>query len=122
VYNSQVPKYHQYGGIEIPAAQGLSYGIYPASNPPLIKFAEPQTGGETLIPNRGIPAARGLALADYAASNYGGRVVGGWSGSGPMDVRVWLTMDNSSVVKVVRAEVKNSGGGNVQVALGKSGR
>jgi hypothetical protein len=67
------------GGAMIPAANGLAYGagIYPASNPPLIKFAEPITRGETLIPNFGIPAARGLALADYAASHYGGRVVGG---------------------------------------------
>lgn len=64
------------GGVLIPAASGLAYGAgsYPASNPPLIKFAEPQTRGETLIPNFGIPARRGLALADYAASHYGGRV------------------------------------------------
>lgn len=75
--NKPIP--YAMGGVAIPAMNGLAYGagIYPASNPPLIKFAEPQTRGETLIPNYGIPAQRGLALADYAASHYGGRVMAG---------------------------------------------
>jgi hypothetical protein len=71
------PISNAYGGVVIPAASGLAYGagIYPASSPPMIKFAEPQTGGEALIPRRGIAAARGLALADTAASWYGGAVM-----------------------------------------------
>jgi hypothetical protein len=120
----QQPGKYALGGVMIPAARGLSYGIYPVSNPPLIKFAEPQTGGETLIPNRGIPAARGLALADYAASNYGGRVVGGgggWGG-GAMTINVVVTDDTGRQLKVIRKMVDRAGGGNVQVAFGKSGR
>ena len=73
--NKQIPT--ALGGVMIPAAQGM---IYSASNPPLIKFAEPSTGGEALIPRRGIAAARGLALADTAASWYGGRVMSGRGG------------------------------------------
>lgn len=70
------------GGITVAAASGLATapaGIYPAQNVGSFLFAEARTRGETLIPNYGIPAARGLALSDYAASHYGGRVVtGGW--------------------------------------------
>jgi hypothetical protein len=87
-----------YGGTVIPAANGMAYGIYPASNPPLIKFAEPQTRGETLIPNYGIPAARGLALADYAASHYGGRVTGGGSGGGTINLNATFVLPSGEVV------------------------
>ena len=66
------------GGVHIPAAaSGLVAGVYPASSPPLIRFAEPQTGGEVLDPRLGIPHSRGLALADVAARWHGGHVVAG---------------------------------------------
>jgi hypothetical protein len=104
------------GGVVVPAAQGLTYGIYPASNPPLIKFAEPRTRGETLIPNYGIPANRGLALADYAASRYGGRVVTGGD-TRPLQVRITVADDTGRMLRVIRQEVQGQGG-NVQVVLG----
>ncbi|HEX5543677.1 MAG TPA: hypothetical protein VFX60_19340 [Micromonospora sp.] len=61
----------RWGGIDqpIPMAAGgmMSAGIYPASNPPLIKFAEPETGGEAYIPRRG-NRARNLAILQEVAS------------------------------------------------------
>jgi hypothetical protein len=68
------------GGVTVAAARGLataSAGVYPPQRVGSFLFAEARTRGETLIPNYGIPAQRGLALADYAASHYGGRVVPG---------------------------------------------
>jgi hypothetical protein len=62
--------------------------IYRASNPPLVRFAEPETGGEAYIPRRGIPAAQGLALANTAASWYGGAVMGGGGGGGRIAVEI----------------------------------
>jgi TP901 family phage tail tape measure protein len=48
-----------HGGAMIPMAAG---GIYPASNPPLIKFAEPETGGELYVPRKGISPVRARGL------------------------------------------------------------
>jgi TP901 family phage tail tape measure protein len=80
------------GGVTVAAASGLATapaGIYPPQRVGSFIMAEARTGGETLIPNYGIPAARGLALADYAASHYGGRVMAG--GGGPMQVTLNAT-------------------------------
>lgn len=67
------------GGLSVPygrpiaAAMGLVRpDIYPASNPPLYQFAEPETGGELFLPRRGIDRQRGRALLAIAASWYGG--------------------------------------------------
>ena len=80
------------GGVAIPSA--ATGAIYPASDPPLLKFAEPQTHGEALIPRAGIPDSVGLALANTAAGWHGGRVVRAGDGAEMVtvqnDVRVNL--------------------------------
>lgn len=66
----------RWGGMHIPMAAGgiTSAGIYPASNPPLISFAEPATGGEAYIPRKG-NAARSTQILSKAAGWYGMDVV-----------------------------------------------
>ncbi|MFG1846777.1 hypothetical protein [Micromonospora carbonacea] len=68
----------RWGGIDrpIPMAAGgtLEAGIYPASNPPLVKFAEPETGGEAYIPRKG-DRNRSLSILAEAASWNNARVV-----------------------------------------------
>lgn len=56
------------GGAMVPMAAG---GVYPASNPPLIKFAEPETGGELYMPRRGISRGRARSLLAEGAAWYG---------------------------------------------------
>lgn len=56
------------GGTVTPMAAG---GVYPASNPPLIKFAEPETGGELFVPRKGISKARARGLLAEGAAWYG---------------------------------------------------
>lgn len=56
------------GGTVTPMAAG---GIYPASNPPLIKFAEPETGGELFVPRKGISRSRARGLLAEGAAWYG---------------------------------------------------
>jgi hypothetical protein len=46
-------------------------GVYPASNPPLIKFAEPETGGELFVPRKGISRSRAQGLLAEGAAWYG---------------------------------------------------
>lgn len=60
------------GGVMTAMADGglLQAGIYPASDPPLVKFAEAETGGELYLPRRG-DRARGRQLVSEAASWYG---------------------------------------------------
>lgn len=64
--------YQRHGGVMTAMAAGgtLDAGIYPASSPPLVKFAEPETGGELYLPRRG-DRARGRQLVAEAASWYG---------------------------------------------------
>lgn len=59
----------RWGGVDVAMAGGgtLQAGIYPASNPPLVKFAEPETGGEAYIPRRG-DRRRNLAILGEVAS------------------------------------------------------
>lgn len=66
----------RYGGVDVAMAGGgmLSAGIYPASSPPLVKFAEPETGGELYVPRRG-DTQRGRDLLSVGASWYGMRMV-----------------------------------------------
>lgn len=56
------------GGTVTPMAAG---GVYPPSNPPLIKFAEPQTGGELFVPRKGISRSRARSLLAEGAGWYG---------------------------------------------------
>jgi hypothetical protein len=56
------------GGTVTPMAAG---GIYPAANPPLIKFAEPETGGELFVPRKGISRARARGLLAEGAAWHG---------------------------------------------------
>jgi hypothetical protein len=77
----------RWGGMHVPMAAGgvMSAGIYPASNPPLIQFAEPTTGGEAYIPRKG-NARRSMAILEQAARWYDADVVprrGGGSASMP---------------------------------------
>lgn len=62
---------NRWGGIHIPTAMAgggvMQANVYPASNPPLMQFAEPQTGGEAYIPRRG-DRRRNLAILAEAAS------------------------------------------------------
>lgn len=64
--------YQRRGGVMTAMAEGgsLSPGIYPASNPPMVKFAEPETGGELYLPRRG-DRTRGRQLVAQAADWYG---------------------------------------------------
>ncbi|GGM27195.1 hypothetical protein GCM10011608_09970 [Micromonospora sonchi] len=63
----------RWGGVHTPAAMAAGgvtqAGIYPASNPPLIMFAEPQTGGEAYIPRRGDRRRNLEILAEAARWN-----------------------------------------------------
>jgi hypothetical protein len=80
------------------AAAGM---FLPPSNPGTILAGEPQTGGEYLIPARGISRGRAAGLLSGAARGYGLDVVGGGSGGaassapaagyaaiGPIEVKV----------------------------------
>ncbi len=57
------------GGTVMPMAAGG--GIYPASNPPLVRFAEPETGGELYVPRKGISRARARGLLAEGAAWHG---------------------------------------------------
>ncbi|MGA3524172.1 hypothetical protein [Melissospora conviva] len=71
----------RHGGVAIPMAEGglRDAAIYPASNPPLYQFAEPETGGELFLPRRG-DESRGRQLLAVAASWYGGRFIAAANG------------------------------------------
>lgn len=66
----------RWGGMHVPMASGgiMSAGIYAASSPPLIQFAEPATGGEAYIPRRG-NRQRSTQILSRAADWYGMDVV-----------------------------------------------
>ncbi|MEV5819306.1 hypothetical protein AB0L22_09035 [Micromonospora haikouensis] len=79
--NLKVPggtQLRRWGGIDQPVAMAsggmMQAGIYPASNPPLVKFAEPETGGEAYIPRKG-DRNRNLSILSEAASWNNARVV-----------------------------------------------
>ncbi|SCL17732.1 hypothetical protein GA0070616_1346 [Micromonospora nigra] len=68
----------RWGGVWSPtvamAAGGvMQAGVYAPSNPPLIMWAEPETGGEAYIPRKGDPR-RSLSILDEAAGWYGAQV------------------------------------------------
>jgi hypothetical protein len=102
----------------------LPAGIY--SNGPIVMFAEPETGGEALIPRHGNPA-RSRQLVDETASWYGGQV--SWPGQ-PMSgqqVQVEVTVRqlidvlgaDTEFGRLIRKIVKDEGGGDVQQAFGR---
>ncbi|MEV2239530.1 hypothetical protein [Micromonospora sp. NPDC049891] len=61
----------RWGGVWTPTAMAdggiMQAGIYPASNPPLVQWAEPETGGEAYIPRRG-DRRRNLSILSEAAA------------------------------------------------------
>jgi hypothetical protein len=63
------------GGVMTAMAAGgmMAPAVYPASNPPLVKFAEPETGGEAYVPKRG-SRARAHETLSTAAGWYGMQV------------------------------------------------
>ncbi|WP_341719931.1 hypothetical protein QQG74_09595 [Micromonospora sp. FIMYZ51] len=68
-----VLKGNRWGGVHTPTAMAsggvMQAGIYPASNPPLMQWAEPETGGEAYIPRRGDRRRNLAILAEVAAWN-----------------------------------------------------
>ncbi|MFI1194088.1 hypothetical protein ACH4T9_12635 [Micromonospora sp. NPDC020750] len=68
----------RWGGVDRPVAMAaggmMQAGIYPASNPPLVKFAEPETGGEAYIPRKG-DRQRNLSILSEAAEWSNAKVV-----------------------------------------------
>lgn len=70
------PGHHALGGIRHAAA-----GMIVAPSDPGVLMAEPQTGGEALIPLRGITQSRAMDLARTVGSNYGFSV-SPWHGGG----------------------------------------
>jgi hypothetical protein len=114
------------GGIRH-AATGL---IVRPSDPGTL-IGEPQTGGEALIPLRGITQTRAAALGQVAMGGYGLDVVardraygrlnpGVAGGHGPIAINLSVTVadDTGRALTVLRREIKTSYGGDVQVALG----
>jgi TP901 family phage tail tape measure protein len=114
------------GGVQRFADGGVA-GVYPPSGPGLIQFAEEVTRGETLIPNYGIPQARGLALSDYAASHYGGHVVagnrGGWGSTPNISVTVSAAPGGGDFDRFMSNWFLESvRGGRIQLSVLPSGR
>lgn len=72
------PGGRRWGGVDAPVAMAaggmLRADVYRASNPPLIKFAEPETGGEAYIPRRG-DRERSISIGRRAMEWYGMDVV-----------------------------------------------
>lgn len=66
VYSSQVPKFNATGAIRTAAT-----GLIVAPSDPGTLIGEPQTGGEALIPLRGVSQSRAMSLAQVVGNNYG---------------------------------------------------
>jgi hypothetical protein len=107
----------RWGGVhKSMAAGGITAGIYPASNPPLIRFAEPATGGEAYIPRRG-DTARSMGILDQAANWYGAQVVPRAAPVGmsrPVVVNVIAKSGDghrlaAELMKTIRYEVRTAG-------------
>lgn len=92
----------RWGGTHIPMAAGgvMSAGIYPASSPPLIQFAEPATGGEAYIPRRGNPA-RSKQILGTAADWYGLDVVPRGTGVTPRGSGARAGLDEDRIGRAV---------------------
>ncbi|HEX6513949.1 MAG TPA: hypothetical protein VF049_00095 [Nocardioidaceae bacterium] len=95
------------GGIESYAQGGLSAGVYSGGTRSLVKFAEPETGGEAYIPRNGDPA-RNLRTLAVAAGWNGARIVpamastgtGGRGSSGSeRPILVQLSLDSRVVLE-----------------------
>lgn len=98
----------------------------------VVRYAEPETGGEAFVPRLGDPRRSGAVLSE-AASWYGyglvkmnrGGVLSGAQMSGtatiPPEVRVILeaTGVDRALLEWLRKSIRVEGGGNVQVALGQ---
>jgi hypothetical protein len=110
-------------------------GLLKPSNPGTILAGEPSTGGEVFGPRLGVSHERGLQLAGVLAGWHGGMVVragpmgtgGGTASVTNVNVTVNAGMGadgmavGRQIAEVLRPYIRSSGGGNVQVALGKRG-
>jgi hypothetical protein len=128
----------RWGGMHIPMAAGgiTQAGIYRASSPPLISFAEPETGGEAYIPRRG-DLRRSRAIWEHVGENWLGMhtgAIGDWSryrpmtGGGASRVEVvarWVGPPGMSgdigraLAQWIQLDVWDRGSGDVQRAYGK---
>lgn len=112
--------HHKHGGIR-KAQHGM---IVPQSSPGTL-IAEPGTGGEANIPLRGISQMRAMGLTQVVADSYGFSIGkrGGGGGGGITVTLIGGDAYTASLLRDLRAEVRTSYGGDVQVALGSgSGR
>jgi hypothetical protein len=73
-------KFNRYGAVDAFAGGGITPGIY-SSTSGLLKFAEPETGGELYMPRKSSDAARQQALAGVAATWAGGTFATGHGGA-----------------------------------------
>lgn len=123
---------YAHGGITRAAA-----GVLPASSPGTILAAEPQTGGEALIPMRGISRDRAMSLAGAVGSRYGFNVVpdgGGYASPAPVGryqspsggarpfelvVRSGGGRFDDLLVEILRDAIQ-ARGGTVQTVLGQN--
>jgi hypothetical protein len=110
-------------------------GLLKPSNPGTILAGEPSTGGEVFGPRLGVSHERGLQLAGVLAGWHGGMVVragpmGGGGGGGTVvnnsfTINAGMGTDGTAlgrqIADALRPYIRSSGGGNVQVALGKRG-
>lgn len=120
-------QFQRRGGV-VHAAGGLAPGIYP-DGAEITHFAERGTGGELYLPLRGITQQRAAALVNVAANRYGLAVTPAGAGRGSTTVinvsfSAGLGADmrraGQEIIDLIRPVVR-SGGGNVQVVLGKPG-
>jgi len=111
------------------AARGLTSGGW--TDKPMILFGERQTGRELFLPERGISKSRAASLLAAGAQMHGlttssgynsmppARTAGGGRLSGTLTVDPGMTSGLArEIVKMLRIEIINDGGGNVQLALG----
>jgi TP901 family phage tail tape measure protein len=129
---------NRWGGVYEHAATGVLREAHIASpmGPARYAYAEQSTGGEAFVPKFGDPD-RSLAILDKAASWYGASLSRPGSmipptgyaaaSGGVLRLEVVAHVDESAGSPLMRAinegirlEVKNVGGGNVQVAYGRN--
>lgn len=119
------------GGIRH-AAAGLIVG---PSNPGTVLFGEPQTGGEVLIPRKGIDAERAATLGQAAVGGYGLDVVprgarvpphlfsGGGGSGGPASVTVNFAGVTGPIDAVIASWVAQQlRNGGMQLVVGPGGQ
>jgi hypothetical protein len=92
---------YAHGGIRH-AAMGM---VLPPTNPGVVLAAEPQTGGEALIPLRGISRAAAGALMNVAGAGYGLRAMPG----GTIKIELSVTSDADTAMAGAINEMMRTG-------------